>query len=374
MLRMPLIALIALVLGANAGSLHAQDWTGERIKDLAEVAGVRDNQLVGYGLVVGLDGTGDQTTQAPFTAQSIRSMLSSQGVQVPPDVSFQTENVAAVMVTANLPAFARPGQDIDVTVASIANAESLRGGSLLMTPLRGADGEIYAMAQGNLTVSGFGVGGEDGSSITVNIPSAGRIPGGATVEQEVASPFNSGDTIELTLNTPDFTTARRMADAINEELGPETARAKDAGAVSVRAPDDPDQRVGFMAYLEKIRVHPGAAPAKVIVNSRSGTVVVGSEVRVRQAAVTHGSLTVTITEDFDVDQPPPFGEGETVVTPDTDIEVQQEDNPMFLFGPGVRLEEIVEQVNRVGAAPGDLVAILEALKQAGALRAELVII
>ncbi|QIT56169.1 flagellar basal body P-ring protein FlgI [Aquisalimonas sp. 2447] len=374
MLRHVTVLMLALVLAWTGTSLQAQNWTGERIKDLASVAGVRDNQLVGYGLVVGLDGTGDQTTQTPFTVQSIRSMLSAQGVQVPPDVNFQTENVAAVMVTADLPAFARSGQEVDVTVASIGNADSLRGGALLMTPLRGADGEVYAMAQGNLTVSGFGAEGADGSSITVNIPSAGRIPNGATVEREVSSPFNTGNTIELNLNTGDFTTARRVADAINEELGPETARAEDATQISVQAPQDPDQRVGFMAYLEDIRVEPGEAPARVIVNSRSGTVVVGSEVRVRQAAVTHGSLTVTITEDFDVDQPPPFTDGQPVITPDTDIQVEQEDNPMFLFGPGVRLEEIVESVNRVGAAPGDLVAILEALKQAGALRAELVVI
>ena len=374
MLRHVTVLMLALVLAWTGTSLQAQNWTGERIKDLASVAGVRDNQLVGYGLVVGLDGTGDQTTQTPFTVQSIRSMLSAQGVQVPPDVNFQTENVAAVMVTADLPAFARSGQEVDVTVASIGNADSLRGGALLMTPLRGADGEVYAMAQGNLTVSGFGAEGADGSSITVNIPSAGRIPNGATVEREVSSPFNTGNTIELNLNTGDFTTARRVVDAINEELGPETARAEDATQISVQAPQDPDQRVGFMAYLEDIRVEPGEAPARVIVNSRSGTVVVGSEVRVRQAAVTHGSLTVTITEDFDVDQPPPFTDGQPVITPDTDIQVEQEDNPMFLFGPGVRLEEIVESVNRVGAAPGDLVAILEALKQAGALRAELVVI
>ncbi|SEP03454.1 flagellar basal body P-ring protein FlgI [Aquisalimonas asiatica] len=374
MKRLTIVTLMSMVLAWTSVSLNAQTWTGERIKDLASVAGVRDNQLVGYGLVVGLDGTGDQTTQTPFTVQSIRSMLSSQGVQVPPDVNFQTDNVAAVMVTADLPAFSRPGQDIDVTVASIGNADSLRGGALLMTPMRGADGEIYAMAQGNLTVSGFGVDGADGSSITVNIPSSGRIPNGATVEREVTSPFNTGNTIELNLNTADFTTARRVADAINEELGPETARAEDAAAVTVQAPQDPDQRVGFMAYLEDIRVEPGEAPAKVIVNSRSGTVVVGSEVRVRQAAVSHGSLTVTISEDFDVEQPPPFTGGQPVITPDTDIQVEQEDSPMFLFGPGVRLEQIVESVNQVGAAPSDLVAILEALKQAGALRAELVVI
>ncbi|MFO7858005.1 MAG: flagellar basal body P-ring protein FlgI [Ectothiorhodospiraceae bacterium] len=376
-MRKQVISMVAVAVTlalATGGAVHAREWQGERIKDIASVAGVRDNQLVGYGLVVGLDDTGDQITQTPFTEESIRSLLSSQGVQIPPDITFQSSNVAAVTVTTELPAFARAGQELDVTVASIGNAESLRGGLLLMTPLRGADGEVYAMAQGNLTVSGLSADGGDGSNITVNIPSAGRIPNGATVEQEVSSPFASGDTIELNLNTPDFTTARRVADAINEELGPETAHAKDAAAVTVRAPDDPDQRVGFMSYLEQIRVQPGQSAAKVIVNARSGTVVVGSEVRVRKAAVTHGSLTVSITEDFDVDQPQPFTDGGPVVTPDTDIEVEQEDSPMFLFGPGVRLEEIVESVNRVGASPSDLVAILQALKEAGALRAELVVI
>ena len=364
-----LLALLLIVV-----MLPAVAQNGERIKDLADVQGVRSNQLVGYGLVVGLDGTGDRTTQTPFTVQSIRSMLSAQGIQLPPNQNLQTDNVAAVMVTAELPAFARQGQRVDITVSSLGNARSLRGGNLLMTPLRGADGEIYAMAQGNLIVGGFGAEGADGSRISINIPSSGRIPNGASVEREVPTDFNTADRIVLNLHSPDFTTAQRLSDAINEELGEGTAQARDAVSVSVRAPHQADQRVGFVAFLENLRVDPGEASARVIVNSRTGTVVIGSHVRVRAAAVTHGSLTVTISEDFQVDQPQPFARGDTVVTPDTDLEVIEERNPMFLFGPGVELQEIVNAVNQVGAAPGDLISILEALKQAGALRAELIVI
>ncbi len=367
-----LLSVILCGLLMVSGTAPAQN--GERIKDLAAVDGVRANQLVGYGLVVGLDGTGDQTTQTPFTVQSIRSMLAAQGVQIPGNVNLQTNNVAAVMVTADLQAFAKSGQTIDVTVSSLGNARSLRGGNLLMTPLRGADGEVYAIAQGNLIVGGLGVEGRDGSRISINVPSSGRIPNGATVEREVENPFALGDAIVLNLHTPDFTTARRMADVINDNLGPQTASARDAVSVAVRAPANVDQRVGFVSYLENLRVSPGEAPARVIVNSRTGTVVIGSHVRVNAAAVTHGSLTVTISEDFDVSQPGALAPGQTVVTPDTDIEVVEERNPMFLFGPGVELQEIVNAVNRVGAAPGDLVSILEALRQAGALRAELIVI
>ena len=335
----------------------------ERIKDLVSISGVRSNQLVGYGLVVGLDGTGDQTTQSPFT-----------GVTIPSNVNLQLKNVAAVMVTAELPPFAKPGQTIDVTVSSLGNAKSLRGGTLLMTPLKGADGEIYAMAQGSLLVSGFGAEGRDGSRVTVNVPSTGTIPNGATVEREVLTPFTRHDFITLNLHTPDFTTARRLVEVINDNLGPGTAEAMDAVSVRVRAPVDSSQRVGFVSYLENLEVTPGEAPARVIVNSRTGTVVIGSEVRVSPAAVTHGSLTVSISESFDVSQPQPFSQGQTVVTPDSAVEIVQERNPMFLFGPGTTLQEIVNAVNRVGAAPGDLVAILEALKRAGALRAELIIL
>jgi len=346
----------------------------ERVKDLASVAGVRSNQLVGYGLVVGLDGTGDQTTQAPFTAQSLRNMLGQLGVTIPPGVNLQLRNVAAVMVHADLPAFAKPGQAIDVTVSSIGNATSLRGGSLLMTPLRGADGQVYAIAQGNLVVGGFGVDGRDGSRVAVNVPSVGRIPAGATVEREVPTAFHLGDSIVLNLHRPDFTTARRLSDAINALFGPETANALDAASVRVRAPLDAGARVSFVSMLENMTIEPGAPPARVIVNARTGTIVMGGDVRVLPAAVSHGSLTVTIAESFDVSQPAPFSDGRTVVTPRSDIEVEQGGSRMFPFGPGTTLDEIVQAVNGVGAAPGDLVAILEALHRAGALRAELIVI
>jgi flagellar P-ring protein precursor FlgI len=346
----------------------------ERVKDLAAVAGVRSNQLVGYGLVVGLDGTGDQTTQAPFTVQSLKNMLGQMGVTVPPNVNPQLRNVAAVMIHADLPPFAKPGQTIDITVSSMGNATSLRGGSLLMAPLKGADGQTYAIAQGNLIVGGFGAEGRDGSRISVNVPSVGRIPNGASVEREVPTAFARGDSVMLNLHQPDFTTANRLSDVINDTMGPGTARATDGSTVRVSAPIDPGQRVAFVSMLENLTVQPGAPPAKVIVNSRTGTVVIGSNVQVMPAAVTHGSLTVTISETAQVSQPAPFAEGETVVTPQSDIEIAEDINPMFLFGPGVTLDEIVRAVNRVGAAPGDLVAILEALQQAGALRAQLIVI
>lgn len=352
-----------------------QTARADRVKDLASVAGVRTNQLIGYGLVVGLDGTGDQTSQAPFTIQSIRNMLAKFGVTIPDNVNPQLKNVAAVVVTADLPAFTKAGQTIDITVASIGNAGSLRGGSLLMTPMRGADGEVYAIAQGNVVVSGFGVNGRDGSRISLNVPSGGRIPNGATVEREVPSSFATSQNIVLNLHTPDFTTASRMAGAINNLLGDGTAEAVDAVSVKVLAPVDPNQRIAYVSTLEGIEVQPGDAPARVIVNSRTGTVVIGSQVRVTQAAVAHGSLSVTITERLDVSQPNAFGRGQTVVTPRSSLDVGQPGEArMFVFNAGVNLDEIVRAVNQVGAAPGDLVAILEALKEAGALRAELVVI
>jgi flagellar P-ring protein precursor FlgI len=363
------IAALALLAGA------APEARAERVKDIASVAGVRTNQLVGYGLVVGLDGTGDQTSQAPFTIQSIRNMLAKFGVTIPPNVNPQLKNVAAVVVHAELPPFVKAGQTIDVTVASIGNAGSLRGGSLLMTPMRGIDGEVYAIAQGAMAVSGFGANGKDGSRISVNVPSSGRIPNGATVEREVQSNFTSTPNVVLNLNTPDFTTAARLAEGINKKLGDGTAEAIDAVSVKVAAPVDPNQRIAYVSTLETIEIEPGDAPARVIVNSRTGTVVIGSHVRVTEAAVAHGSLSVTITERQDVSQPNPFGKGDTVVTPRSTIEVQQpEQARMFVFNAGVNLDEIVRAVNQVGAAPGDLVAILEALKEAGALRAELIVI
>lgn len=367
-MRMGAILAVVLAFGPLA---HA-----ERIKDLASIAGVRDNQLTGYGLVVGLDGTGDQTSQTPFTVQSVANMLTQYGITVPPGVNMQLKNVAAVSVHADLPAFSKPGQMIDVTVASIGNAKSLRGGSLLMAPLRGADGNVYAIAQGNLLVGGFGATGNDGSRITVNIPSAGRIPNGASVERTVPTDFLTNDSVVLNLNVSDFTTAYRLASLINTTLGDGTAEALDAVSVRLRAPVDPTQRTAFVSHVENLEVDPGEAPARVIINSRTGTVVIGANVRVTPAAVSHGSLVVTISEQPYVSQPvAPFSDsGSTVVVPDSQVKVEEEESSMFLFQPGTSLDEIVQAVNRVGAAPGDLVAILEALKQAGALRAELIVI
>jgi len=357
-----------------AAALFVAPAQAERVKDLATVQGVRNNALVGYGLVVGLDGSGDQTTQAPFTVQSLKSMLTQLGVVVPANVNPQLKNVAAVAIHAELPAFSKPGQTIDVTVASIGNSTSLRGGSLLMAPLKGADGQVYAIAQGNIIVGGLGVSGKDGSRVTVNIPSAGRIPGGASVERSVPSAFDVGGDLRLNLRTPDFTTAARMAEAINTALQSPVARALDAVTVTVQSPTDTNQRVSFMAVLESIDVTPGDAPARVIVNSRTGTVVISSKVAVLPAAVSHGSLSVTITERQQVSQPGPFSDGDTAVVPESSIGVTQSGGQMFKFDAGVDLDQIVRAVNQIGASPGDLVAILEALRQAGALRAELVVI
>jgi flagellar P-ring protein precursor FlgI len=363
-----IIGLLLLGLACFSSGLQA-----ERLKDLASIAGVRSNYLVGYGLVVGLDGTGDQTSQAPFTIQSLKSMLAQFGVTVPPGVNPQVKNVAAVSLHAELPAFAKPGQTIDVTVSSIANSKSLRGGTLLMTSLKGADGTVYALAQGNVIVGGFGVGA-DGSSITVNVPSVGRIPNGAMIERGVTTAFTQGNTITLNLHTPDFTTANRVAKAINQGIGEGTAQALDGASIRVSAPRDPAQRVAFMSLLESFEVKPGEGAAKIVVNSRTGTIVIGKHVHVMPAAITHGSLTVTIAAKPIISQPAPFSDGETVVVPQSDIAVSEEASPMFLFEPGVSLNDIVRAINEVGATPSDLIAILEALKEAGALKANLIVI
>ena len=346
----------------------------ERIKDLASIAGVRDNQLLGYGLVVGLDGSGDKVSSSPFVEQSLKSLLTQLGIAVPPGVDINPKNVAAVVVHANLPPFTKAGQKIDITVSSIGDAKSLRGGSLLMTPLKGIDGKVYAIAQGNMVVGGLTAEGLDGSSITVNIPSVGRIPGGATIEREVPSPFGSLPYLTFNLNQGDFTTAQNIARAINDLIGEGTAKAMDATSIRVNAPKDVAQRVSFVSILENLEVEPGETAAKVIVNSRTGTVVINSTVRVSPAAVSHGCLTVTISESMAVSQPNAFAEGETVVVPQSQVEIGEENNHMFLFSPGVDLNDVVRAVNQVGAAPSDLVAILEALKQAGALKAELLVI
>lgn len=357
------LALPGLFLGS---SVHA-----ERIKDIASIEGVRANQLVGYGLVVGLDKSGDKNK---FTGQTLRSMLGRFGVTLPPGIDPKAKNIAAVAIQAELPAFAKPGQTIDVTVSSIGDAKSLRGGTLLMTPMKGADGQVYAVAQGSLVVNGLSASGQDGSSITVNIPSVGRIPNGATVERTVNTPFSSGNELIFNLHTADFTTANRMAESINNELGAGTAKPVDAASVRVRGPSDPGLKVSFAAMIENILVAPDEAPAKIIVNSRTGTVVINSKVRVQPAAVSHGNLTVTIDENPQVSQPYEFSRGQTVVTPQSDVSVNEEKQRMFVFNAGVSLDEIVQAVNNVGAAPSDLVAILEALKSAGALRAELIVI
>lgn len=362
-------AVLMMGLALSSRAAHA-----ERIKDLADVAGVRSNPIVGYGLVVGLDGTGDQTSQAPFTVQSLKAMLTQLGVTIPPGVNPQLKNVAAVAIHAELPAFAKVGQKIDITVSSIGNSGSLRGGSLLMTPLKGIDGQVYAIAQGSIIVGGLGVSGSDGSRLSVNIPSSGRIPNGASVERVVPANIAAGDEVMLNLRTEDFTTAARLVKGINDQLGDNTARALDAVTVAVVAPLDPSARVTFLAQLENLDVTPGDAPARVVVNSRTGTVVIGSQVRVSPAAVSHGSLSVTITERPQVSQPAPFSQGQTAIVDRSTIDVKQQDSRMFLFNPGTSLDEIVRAVNQVGAAPGDIVAILEALKEAGALHAELVVI
>jgi flagellar P-ring protein precursor FlgI len=351
--------------------LYGSVSVAERIKDITSVAGVRSNQLIGYGLIVGLDGTGDKS---PFTNQTFINMMNEFGISIPPGTNPKLKNIAAVSLTANLPPFAKPGQTIDVTASSIGNSKSLRGGTLLFAPLRGADGQVYAVAQGNLVVGGFGADGADGSKITVNVPSVGRIPGGASVERSVPNGFSRGDSLVLNLNSPDFTTAKRLSDRINDLLGPSTAYAVDATSVRVRAPRDPSQRVSFLSMVENLDVTPGEAVAKGIINSRTGTIVIGKHVTIAPVAVTHGSLTVTVRENFEVNQPGSLAYGETVIFPKTELEIDEEGNPMFVFAPGVSLDEIVKAVNEVGAAPGDLMAILEALKQAGALNAELIVI
>lgn len=365
-----LLAFGLVVAGVPAGA--------DRLKDLASVAGVRSNPLMGYGVVVGLAGSGDGNSG--LTLQSLQSLISRLGLVVDAQ-DLNAKNAAAVMVTAELDPFMKEGQLIDVTVSTIGSAKSLKGGTLLMTPLMGADGEIYAIAQGNLVVGGLGVDAEDGSSLTVNIPTVGRVPRGGQVEKMVQSPFQDAESLVLNLHSPDFTTAAEMAKAINGTFGAGVATALDGASVSVRAPYDLNQRVTFMGMLENVEITPDAPAAKVVVNSRTGTVVIGGEVRVTPAAVTHGSLTVRIDEDPKTTQGATVvnGDGTVVVpgqtttTPDSAISAQ-ENGRAFVFDPGVSLSTLVDAINAVGASPSDLVAILDALREAGALRAELVVI
>jgi len=375
-------ALIASLVAAFAlGPVNAQQTppgSRDRVKDLASVGGVRSNQLVGYGIVVGLNQTGDGNVAA--TNQTIQSMLQRFGMTVnATDVN--AKNTAAVMVTAELPPFAKPGQRIDVTVAAMGKATSLRGGSLLITQLVGSDNETYAVAQGNLAVGGLGITGNDGSKVAVNVPTVGRIPGGATVERIVQNPFETAPALMLNLHTTDFSNSKRLADAINKTFGAGTAVSVDGTTVKVNAPREPDRRVAFMAAIEEIQINPSAPPARVIVNSRTGTIVISEGVRVTPAAVSHGSLTVRIKENTNVSQPNAginIGNNnqaaQPVVTQNSQISVDQPPARTFLFAPDVQLSSIVDAVNAVGASPSDLVAILEALKQAGALHADLVVI
>lgn len=362
-----LFRIVTLVALLTASAAHA-----ERIKDLASISGIRNNQLVGYGLVVGLDGSGDQTTQTPFTVQSIINMLSNLGVTLPPGTSLQLKNVAAVMVTANLPPFARTGQSIDVTVSSIGNAKSLRGGTLVLTPLKGADGQVYAMAQGNLVVSGAGASAA-GSKTVINHLAVGRIAGGATVEREVPMAVGQGDYVNFELNNGDFGTAQRMVEAINR-IVPGAATASDARQIRVRAPTNADERVAFLGQIENIELQPSRMPAKVIVNARTGSVVMNQSVTLDNCAVAHGNLSVSISAENSVSQPGPFSGGQTAAVQNATIDIRQESGALVSVKAGANLAEVVKALNAIGANPQDLIAILQAMRTAGALRADLEII
>ena len=361
--------LVSIAMGA--AFLWTAPVEATRIKDIGNFQGLRTNQLTGYGLVVGLAGTGDDNLE--YATQGIKGTVSRFGLTLPPGVNPSLKNAAAVIVTAELPPFAKPGQRLDITVSALGKAKSLRGGTLVMMPLRGADGQIYAMAQGNMAVGGLGIDADDGSRTLVNIPSAGRIPGGATVERSVGTGFADTPYLTFNLAEPDLTTALRVADAINNKTGSGTAEAIDAVSIQIRTETGASQRIMQMGLIENIEVSPAKAAARVIVNARTGTVVINDMVRITPAAVSHGKLTVKIQENPLVVQPAPFSRGQTAVEPNSDIIIEEQDAPMFAFDRGASLAEIVETINAIGATPGDLVAILEALKQAGAMKAELLI-
>lgn len=346
--------------------------SAERVKDLGQFQGLRSNQLTGYGVVVGLAGTGDDSLV--YATQGVQGAVSRLGLTIPSGINPALKNAAAVMVTAELPAFAKPGQRLDITVSAIGKAKSLRGGTLVMAPLYGADGQIYAMAQGNLVVGGLGVDAADGSKLSINIPSAGRIEGGATVERSVDTGFTAGEHLLFNLHQFDAANAGRIADAINRAFGAGTAQLLDGASVQIRAPQGGDARIRMIAAIEALTIEAAQPRARIIVNARTGTVVINGAVRVGPAAVTHGKLTVKVDEAPAVVQPAPFSRGETAVEQASDIEVEEAESPAFLIKGGANLAEIVNAINRIGVPPGDLVAILEALDQAGALTAELVII
>lgn len=362
--------LLMLSLGASAS---AQAEVTIPVMDLVDVQGIRENQLVGYGLVVGLDGQGDRN-QVKFTSQSVTNMLRQFGVQIDDTTDPKLRNVASVSVTATVEPMAGPGQKLNVVVSSIGDAKSLRGGTLLLTPLRGIDGEVYAIAQGNVVVGGVSAEGKSGSKIVINTPTSGRIPGGATLEREVASDFSEQQHIVLNLRKPSFTTAKNIAREVNNIFGPEVAVAKNNVRIDIRAPKDSQQRVVMMSMLEEISVVEGRKPARIVFNSRTGTVVIGKSVKVSEAAVSHGNLTVTIAESQQVSQPNAFADGETTVVDQSQLDVSEERAQMAIWPPGTELNTIVNAVNSLGATPTDLMSILQALHEAGALNAELVVI
>ncbi len=373
-------ALRYLLLGL---ALLGSNAMADRIKDLASVAAMRSNQLIGYGLVVGLQGTGDGV-DVNFTAQSMKTLLYRLGVAMEGPLSdFETaastgkidvKNVAAVMVTAELPGFAKPGQKIDINVAAIGKASSLRGGVLLLSNLRGVDGEIYALAQGSLNATGIDSSAA-GSKVAIGVPTSSRIPGGATVERMVSNPFDRAERVVLNVREADFTTTNAIVNAINNRFGDDVARALDGVSISLQAPQDQTQRVAFMSMIENMEVSPGEPTARVVVNAKTGTVVISRNVRVSAAAVTHGTITVSISATNEVSQPGPLSQGgQTAAVQNANIEVSEPNKPMFLFQPGIDLRQIVDAVNQVGATPSALIAILEALKSSGSLRAELVVI
>ncbi len=358
---------------ASCWCMTAPKAFAERIKDIASIQGVRANQLIGYGLVVGLDGTGDQTTQTPFTVQSLTNMLSQLGVQLPQGTNLQLKNVAAVMITSTLPAFAKPGQNLDITVSSLGNAKSLRGGTLLLTPMRGADGQIYAMAQGNVIIGGAGAS-SGGSKVQINQLNAGRIPAGATVERAVSSPFATAELLQIELNSTDFSSARRVAEAVNRRMGDNTANALDGRVIEIRMPQSANDRVAFIADLEMLEIENTLPQAKVIINARTGSIVMNRMVTLEPCAVAHGGLSVTINSTTAVSQPAPFSKGETVVTEKSDITIKQEAGQVIMMEGAPKLADVVKALNMIGATPQDLLAILQAMKAAGALRAELEVI
>lgn len=364
--------MLRLLLASLLACLVATPAAADRVKDLGGFQGIRSNQLTGYGIVVGLAGTGDDNLE--YTMQSMKAIASRFGLQLPANVNPGLKNAAVVIITAELPPFAKPGQRIDITVASMGKAKSLRGGALILAPLIGADGQIYAMAQGNLAVGGLGIEGKDGSSVVVNVPSTGRIPEGATVERTVATGFENSPNLTFNLARADFTTAQNVATAINSKFGGGIAEAVDGVSIKVNAPAGADTRATLMSEIENLDVRSADPPAKVIVNARTGTVVINSMVRVGPAAITHGKLTVRIDEKQTVVQPAPFSQGQTANEQKSGIDVAEEKRPMFLLNPGPKLADIVKAVNGIGASPSDLVAILEALKEAGALKAELIIL